>query len=335
MTKSPIDPFAELLLRGERTLLTAHENPDPDAVGALLGLDHLLRHLGREPRIVVSPTLPESLRFLDPEGRIESFDPGGLHQDLAAWPDTWVLVDASEVQRLGGLEAAFRVSPARKLCLDHHLQEDPQGFDYAHIDSAAGASCELVTLLAVPRMAIPPEMARALWAGLMDDTGSFRFSSTSARGLRCAADLVEAGARPDEVYQALYHQGRPQRMKLFGRAFAAMRFLDGGRYAAMLVTQADLAACGAVKDDLEGLINRPLEIKGVEVSCLLQELGDGQVKVGLRSRGQVDVNAVCRLLGGGGHRLASGAKVDGPGKEAQNRVDQLVLSQMARDLPIR
>jgi len=326
-----LDRFAALLDTRDRFLLTAHENPDGDAVGSLLGMAHYLRGLGKTVRIVVSPEFPDYLRFLDTGGWIEVF--GEAHGDLAAWPDTWLLLDASEPQRLGMMLGAFNASKALKVCLDHHLTEHPMGFDHAFVDSSASASAELVYGLAAGRMTVAGAMAQALYAGMVEDTGNFRFSNATPRIHRYAAELIEGGVDPAATYQALYHQGRPERLRLYGLAFAGMSFLDQGRYASTLVTQADLRDCGAVKDDLEGLVNKALEIRGVEVSCLMHELPDGSYKVGLRSRGQVNVNAVCRQLGGGGHKLASGAKVDGPAKSAQTRVDTLVVSQIHSDLP--
>ena len=293
-----LDRFAALLDSRDRFLLTAHENPDGDAIGALVGLAHYLRNCGKAVRIVISPELPEYLRFLDTEGWVEVF--GDAHADLAAWPETWLLVDASEPQRLGQMLGAFLASNAMKVCLDHHLTENPMGFDHAFVDSSASASAELVYDLASSRMALPMPMAQALYAGMADDTGNFRFSNATPRIHRFAAELIEVGVDPAATYQALYHQGRPERLKLFGRAFESMRFLDQGRYATTLVTQADMDACLAVKEDMEGLVNKALEIRGVEVSCLMYELPDGHYKVGLRSRGRVNVNAVCRQLGGGG-----------------------------------
>lgn len=326
-----LDRFAALLDSRDRFLLTAHENPDGDAIGALVGLAHYLRDRGKAVRIVISPEFPEYLRFLDTEGWVEVF--GEAHADLAAWAETWLLVDASETQRLGKMLGDFQASKALKVCLDHHLTENPMGFDHAFIDSSASASAELVYKLASSRMVLPMAMAQALYAGMADDTGNFRFSNATPDIHRFAAELIELGVDPAATYQALYHQGRPERLKLFGRAFESMRFLENGRYASTLVTQADMDACQAIKEDMEGLVNKALEIRGVEVSCLMYELPDGQYKVGLRSRGQVNVNAVCRQLGGGGHKLASGAKVDGPAKAAQTRVDTLVVSQIAVDLP--
>jgi phosphoesterase RecJ-like protein len=338
-----LNRFAEFLDRQGRVLLTTHENPDGDGVGAMLGLAHYLRLAGKEVRVVVAPALPSFLAFMDPEGWVEAFDAQGAHRDLAAWPDAWLLVDASEPQRLGPLLPLFQATPARRACLDHHLQEAPgqgpdlasKGFHEAFTDPGASASAELVYELAARRLAppLPRPMAEALYAGVVDDTGNFRFSNSTPRVHRLAADLIEQGVAPARIYQNLYHQGRPEKLLIFGRACSAMALLDQGRYARMSVSMADYAATGAGHDDLEGLVNRPLELRGVEVAVLLHELPDGRIKASLRSRERVDVNAVCRRFGGGGHRLASGAKLDGPMARAQNEVDAAVLAQIATDCP--
>ena len=328
-----LDRFARFLEKPQRVLLTSHENPDGDGTGAMIGLAYYLRSLGKEVRIVVSPELPHFLMSLDSEHWIEAFD-ANHHRDLADWPDAWVLVDASESQRLGVMLGAFQASNAVKVCLDHHMKEAPQGFDQEFTDSTASASAELVFDLVTRRMPhpLPRPMATALYAGLVDDTGSFRFSNTTPKVHRMAADLIEEGVEPARVFQDLYHQGRPERLKLFGRAFEGLEFHGNGRYACLRLTQADLRACGAIHDDLEGLVNKPLEIKGVEVASLIHELEDGRFKASLRSRERVNVNAVCRRFGGGGHRLASGAKLNGPLDQAQAALKSAVLAQLETDL---
>jgi phosphoesterase RecJ-like protein len=229
----------------------------------------------------------------------------------------------------------FQATKARKVCLDHHLKEAPRGFDEEFTDPGASASAELVFDLAVQRLSLPLPlpMAEALYAGVVDDTGNFRFSNATAKVHRLAADLIEQGVDPARIYQDLYHQGRLEKMKIFGRAFERLTLLGEGRYVRLTVTQEDYAQCGADHDDLEGLVNRPLELRGVEVAALLHELADGRIKASLRSRERVDVNAVCRRFGGGGHRLASGAKLDGPMATAQTVVDAAVLSQLSTDCP--
>ena len=182
---------------------------------------------------------------MDPDGWVEPFEPQGTHRDLAAWPDAWVLVDASEPRRLGPMHAALPGhAGARKACLDHHLKEAPQGFDEEFTDPAASASAELVYDLAVLRLAppLPLPMAEALYAGVVDDTGNFRFSNATPKVHRLAADLIEQGVDPARIYQDLYHQGRPEKLRISGRAFDGMALLGEGRYARLSVAEADFAA---------------------------------------------------------------------------------------------
>jgi phosphoesterase RecJ-like protein len=171
-------------------------------------------------------------------------------------------------------------------------------------------------------------MVTALYAGLADDTGNFRFSNATPKAHRIAASLIEDGADPAGIYQQLYHQNRPEKLRLFGKAYESLCLLGGGRYGRLSLRREDLTSCGAVHDDMEGLVNEPLRLQGVEVAALLYEMDDGRIKASLRSRGEIDVNAVCRMFGGGGHRLASGAKLDGPLEQVQTRVDAAVLAQL-------
>lgn len=326
--------LASYLDTPRRVLLTTHENPDGDGVGSMLALGHYLRAKGSEVRIVVSPALPHFLRWLDTEGWIEAYEPEGAHRDLAAWPQLWLLVDASEPQRLGPLLPTFQATGAERACLDHHLKEAPAGFDQEFTDRNAAASAEIVFDLALGRMPEPwpRPFVDALYAGLVEDTGNFRHSNTTAKVHRQAAHLVAEGAEPARTYQNLYFQGRPERLRIFGRAYDSLRLMAEGRIGGFALTQADFQASGAHHDDLENLVNVPLELRGVEVSALVTELADGRVKLSLRSRGRVDVNAVCRKFGGGGHRLASGAKLEGPLAEALERIDAALIEQVEQDL---
>lgn len=328
-----LDRLATFLDAHGRILITSHENPDGDGLGAAVGLYHYLKGRGKDVRIVVYPHVTPDLAWLAGNPVIEPFDPADP-EGLAAWPDAWLLVDASEPHRLGPLHAVFQRSGARKACLDHHLKDAPQGFDEEFTDPEASASAELVYDLALAGMPRPwpQEMLEALYAGVVADTGNFQFSNSTAKIHRLAADLIEQGVQPARVYQRLYWQERPQKLRLFGRAFEGLQMQRDGRYARLTVTLQDLADCGASHDDLDRLVNKPLELKGVEVSVLLYEARDGRIKLGLRSRERVDVNAVARKFGGGGHRLASGAKLEGPIGRAALQVDEAVGLQLESDL---
>jgi phosphoesterase RecJ-like protein len=329
-----LDRFAAFLDRHAKVLLTTHENPDGDGVGAAVALAAHLKAGGKEARIVVTPSLPENLRFLDPEGWVEAYAPAEGHRGLAAWPDAWLLIDASEPHRMGPLYAAFEGTRADRACLDHHLKDAPKGFDAEFTDPTASASAELVYDLVRPLIGgdLPPVMAQALYAGLVSDTGNFRHSNTTPKIHHAAADLIAQGVHPARTYNALYQTGTPAKLKLFGRAMGGLQLRDDGRFAYLAVTRADLDACGATHEDLDELVEEPRKLKGVEVAALFSEAADGRAKVSLRSREQVDVNAVCRLFGGGGHRLASGAKAALPLPAFIAQVEAAVLAQMGRDI---
>jgi phosphoesterase RecJ-like protein len=329
-----LERFTDYLDRHARVLLTTHENPDGDGVGAAIALAVHLKATGKQARIVVTPALPENLRFLDPEKWVEAFEPDGVHRELAAWPDAWLLIDASEPHRMGPLFAAFEATGAARACLDHHLKDAPQGFDAEFTDPTASASTELVYDFVRPRLVgdLPPVMAQALYAGLVSDTGNFRHSNSTPKVHRAAAELIAQGIHPARTFNALYQTATPAKLWLFGRAMGGLQLRDGGRFAYVAVTAADLAACGATYEDLDELVEEPRKLKGVEVAALFSETGEGRAKVSLRSRERVDVNAVCRQFGGGGHRLASGAKVSQPLGTFIAQVEAAVLDQISRDI---
>jgi phosphoesterase RecJ-like protein len=329
-----LERFATFLDRHAKVLLTTHENPDGDGVGAAIALAAHLKATGKQARIVVTPALPENLRFLDPEGWIEAFEPVGLHRELAAWPDAWLLIDASEPHRMGPLFAAFETTGAVRACLDHHLKDAPKGFDAEFTDPTASASTELVFDFVRPRLTgdLPPVMAQALYAGLVSDTGNFRHSNSTPKVHRAAAELIAQGIHPARTFNALYQTATPAKLRLFGRAMGGLQLRDGGRFAYVAVTAADLADCGATYEDLDELVEEPRRLKGVEVAALFSETAEGRAKVSLRSRERVDVNAVCRQFGGGGHRLASGAKVSQPLGTFIAQVEASVLAQISRDI---
>lgn len=327
-----LERFAAFLDRHAKVLLTTHENPDGDGVGAAVALAAHLKAQGKEARVVVTPALPENLRFLDPQGWIEAYDAAGAHRDLAAWPDAWLLIDASEPHRMGALFAAFEGTRAARACLDHHLKDAPQGFDEEFTDATASASAELVYDLVRPGGDLLPVMAQALYAGMVSDTGNFRHSNTTPKLHQAAADLLARGVHPARTFNALYQTATPAKLRLFGRALGGLQLREEGRFAYLAVTKADLAACGATHEDLDELVEEPRKLQGVEVAALFSEAPDGRSKVSLRSRERVDVNAVCRRFGGGGHRLASGAKAAEPLPAFIAQVEAAVAAQMARDI---
>jgi phosphoesterase RecJ-like protein len=235
---------------------------------------------------------------------------------------------------MGALFAAFESTKADRACLDHHLKDAPKGFDAEYTDSSASASAELVYDLVRPRSGgnLPPLMAQALYAGLVSDTGNFRHSNSTPKIHLAAADLIAQGVHPARTFNALYQTATPAKLRLFGRAMGGLQLRMDGRFAYVAVTKRDLDACGATHEDLDELVEEPRKLKGVEVAALFSEAADGRAKVSLRSRERVDVNAVCRQFGGGGHRLASGAKLDLPLEAFIAQVEAAVVNQIEIDI---
>jgi len=174
-------------------------------------------------------------------------------------------------------------------------------------------------------------MAQALYAGIVDDTGGFRFPCTTPKVMRTAAALLEMGVEPGAVNRALYGRGTLGKMRLEGMALGRMDLHCGGRLAVLAVSLRDLESAGAAHEDLEGLVVRPMELRAVEVSALFYEKPDGSVKVSMRSKSRTDVNAVCRLFGGGGHRLASGATLPGPVASALEAALPAISARIEQD----
>jgi phosphoesterase RecJ-like protein len=174
------------------------------------------------------------------------------------------------------------------------------------------------------------EMAAPLFAAIATDTGWFRFASVTGTTFAAAAKLVAAGARPHEVFAALYEQNSLARLHLQGRILTNVKSHLGGRLLTTAITQADLKAAGAEPTDTEDVINRLLGVAGVEVAVLFLELGPQETKVSLRSRSAVDVHTLAEQLGGGGHRAAAGVRFKGPLSIAEPTVIDNVLAAMSR-----
>jgi len=296
-------------IRGrERFLLTAHEGPDGDALGSLLGMHRLLTQLGKDSVMFLAAKefpLPIEYRFLPLE---EVF-----HEPPADMADRAVVyLDCGNIDRM---PVEFLSDADRfKINIDHHHDNTLFG-DVNLVEVDASCTAEIVYELAVLLGAeITPEMAAALYVGLVTDTGKFMYESTNARTHRIAADLIEAGVDVDETYRRLYEHVPLEKLRLLSRALEGIRHYCKGRLLLAYITAADYEASGAGEEMTEGIIDHLRSVEGARVAVLIRELGDrGRAarKVSLRSSdGEVDVSAIARVNGGGGHKRAAGFSTD-------------------------
>jgi phosphoesterase RecJ-like protein len=303
-----IDEVLTELRSRERFLLTAHEGPDGDALGSLLGMHHLLGQLGKDSVMFMAAKefpLPIEYRFLPLE---EVF-----HEAPADMADrTIVFLDCGNIDRM---PVDFLTDGDNfRINIDHHHDNTRFG-DVNLVETEASSTAEIVYNLAAALGAeITREIAAALYVGLITDTGKFMYENTNARTHRIAADLIDAGVAVDETYRRLYEHVPLEKLRLLSRALDGIQRFCGERLIVSYITEADYEASGAGEEMTEGIIDHLRSIEGVKVAALIRDLGDrGRAarKVSLRSSGgEIDVSAMARVNGGGGHKRAAGFSTD-------------------------
>jgi phosphoesterase RecJ-like protein len=311
--------LAALLVPGTRVVLTTHVNPDGDGLGSEVALVHLLRAMGAEPVIANPSPTPERFAFLF--AGLEGVDQSALAIKAIRRADLVIVVDIADQSRLGQLGEAVRERGVPVACIDHHtgggiLPDGPR-----IVDASAAATGELVYLLARDLgQPVTREIAHALYVALVTDTGSFRFSNTTPRTLRVAADLLELGADPEEVYLEVYASAPPGRPRLLAETLQTMVIEDDAGIAWMTVPPGALERHGVEADDLDGIVEHARAVKGVRLAILFRNVSGGRIKVSFRSVGTVDVAALARRFGGGGHTKAAGVAITGDLDTVQRQV---------------
>jgi phosphoesterase RecJ-like protein len=319
--------FVELVRKHQRILLVSHVRPDCDALGSELGMCGILESLGKQVTICNGQATPPNLAFIDPAKRIKAVGVDVKPEQLKD-VELIMVLDTSAWAQLGPMADVLRASTATKIVLDHHVSSDDLGAE-AFKDVEAEATGRLV-FDAAGQLGVPltPEIATPLFAAVATDTGWFRFGSTSPTTLRCAAALVEAGAKPAEIYASLYEQMTLARLNLIGRTLATTEGLEGGRLMVTRILREDFAATGALPSDTEDVINMTLQVGGAQMAVIFVEQANGGFKISFRSRGSADCSKLAEQFGGGGHKAAAGASIAGTYDVVRPRVLDAVKAAM-------
>jgi bifunctional oligoribonuclease and PAP phosphatase NrnA len=307
-TATDLERMVAELREHDRFLLTAHEGPDGDALGSLLGMHHLLQKLGKDSVMFLAAKefpLPIEYRFLPLE---EVF-----HEPPADMADrTVVFLDCGNIDRMP--VDFLSKGEHRILNIDHHHDNTRFG-DVDLVVPEASCTAEIVYDIAhLMEVPIDAEMAMPLYVGLITDTGKFMYENTNAHTHRVAAELIDAGVDVDDTYRRLYEHVPIEKLRLVARALEAIQRHCGERLVVSYITAEDYAATGAGEEMTEGVIDHLRSIEGTKVAAVVRELGNrGRAarKVSLRSsEGDVDVSAIARKQGGGGHKRAAGFSTD-------------------------
>ena len=309
MTKA-FDTCREIFAKNRTFFITTHVNPDPDAIGSELALARFLKDRSKVVSILNHSSTPTNCLFLDPERMITQFDPA-QHTAVLSDAEVIVVVDANQPERLHSLSPFILKSNATKICIDHHLERKAFADLYVIDEDAAATGEILFDLFAhLDRNSVTQDIATALYAAIMTDTGSFRFPKTDASLHRMVAHLIERGADPVKIYHEVYEQGTVHRLLLLGNALSTLRLFHNGKVASMFVTRAMFSSTETTEEDTENFVTYALNIAGVQIGLMFTELPGG-VKISFRSRGDIPVNKLAQEFGGNGHKNAAGARTEG------------------------
>lgn len=310
---------ARLVRRGQRVVLTTHVNADGDGAGSEVALWHLLTAQGVRP-VIANPTpFPERYRFLlkGIEHADKSAD-AARHLERA---DVVIVLDIADVGRLGNLGRALRGTTKPVACIDHHTSDGTLPPGPRLVDDRACATGELVYDLArVAGWALSPQAAGALYVAILTDTGGFRFSNTTARALHVAGHLLSLGVDPEAIYSEVYASEPEGRVRILAEVLDTLVVERDHGIAWVTVPPGALERYGLDPADLEGVVEYPRSIAGVKLALLFRELANGKIKVSFRSVGDVDVARLAERFGGGGHRKAAGASLEGSLASVQETV---------------
>jgi bifunctional oligoribonuclease and PAP phosphatase NrnA len=326
--ESEQDKVIAELREADRFLLTTHENPDGDALGSLLSMHWILEQLGKDSLMYMSPDefpLPWEYRNWTFDARLVGTPPDDVGER------TIVFLDCGNIERMP--VDFLQADGLHILNIDHH--HDNTRFGTVNlVCPVASCTAEIVWRLAKELAAeITPPIADALYTGLVTDTGRFMYENTTPEAHRMAAELIEAGVEPHQVYRRLYEDLPLRRLHLLQRALASVERHDDGTITIAHLTKGDYEETGALETDSEGVVDHMRAVEGTAVAVLVRELLSeervGMRKVSLRATDtRVDVSRVAREFGGGGHPQAAGFSTPMPYPELVGRLRELVGEQL-------
>lgn len=318
------------LLRTHRSfLLTGHENPDGDCLGAECALYHLLRGLGKQVAIVNPDPIGPAFDFL------QAHTPYGHARTDTLLPgfEVAILLDCSELRRVGSLGQRLQQSGAVIAVIDHHIGSERGDGAVSYVDHTAAATGALVRrLFAELDQPLTKAAAEGVFLSLVSDTGWFRYSNTDPEVLQMAAEMVRNGVEPAAMYDQLHRRMHPDSPMLLGQMLQQSSLRLQGRLAMAAIDKYVMERAARIDFDTDQVLDPLRSLAGMEVVALLKERFDGQVKMSLRAKNDIDVQRIAAHFGGGGHKKAAGASLTMPLADAAAAVEEQVrLALLERD----
>ncbi len=311
---------AQFLKSHDNYHILIHQNPDGDAVGSGYALCFALRSIGKKANVMCSDPIPSKYSFITDGYTPEKFS-----------PDTVISTDVADTKLLGKKLTAF--ADYIELAIDHH----PTNTKFAKrlvLDPAASSACEvLYEILIAGEIDIDETIATCIYTGMATDTGCFKFDSTTPRCHEIAAEIIRNTHIPiGRIGRILFDIKSEERFQLENKVINGLQTYLDGKCAIVTITLEDLEKFNASAEDMEGVANIPMQVKGVEVGVTIKEKEPKKYKVSLRSAEKIDVSLVCRKFGGGGHVRASGCVIEGDLDQVRMKILAALAAEMGIDL---
>lgn len=309
-----IDAVRLLVDGGARFVVLSHKNPDGDAVGSSLALCHYLRSIGKECEVVLPNAFPDFLSWLPLATDVVFYDKEKARaEELFDTADAFFCLDFNLLSRIGDASSSVAACEAPKVLVDHHPQ--PSGEFAVSISHPEACSTSELVFRVIEKLsgsgAVTSDIAQCIYTGMMTDTGAFAYASTRKDIYLIIAELLSKGIDKDLIYRKVFYTYNLTRMRLWGYVmYEKLKLYNKYNAALVTLTHKELMRFYAQKGDTEGIVNQPLQIKGVRFSCFLREEVPGKINVSLRSVDDFPCNAVAAdFFNGGGHKNASGGEL--------------------------
>ncbi|MCF7972213.1 MAG: DHH family phosphoesterase [Phycisphaerae bacterium] len=309
-----------LIHTANKILVTTHVKPDGDAIGSLVGICNVLTQLGKQVVPLLLSPVPQWYQFLLDDAvpvLKHDLECSDLRQGAYADVDLIILVDVNSLPQLSHFGELLVKHEMPVLVIDHHATADHLGTVELVDPDAAATGLLVAEYIRYNRWPLSAKTAEALFVAAATDTGWFQFSSANSRVYRDCADLIDAGANPNEIYEKLFQDFSFAKFKLTLAMLDTLELFYHDQFAIQHLSHQDFERTGAAYEETENLINECHRIGSVKASALLVELPDGRIRGSLRSKSDLDVSLIARKFGGGGHKKAAGTFLDGPMEKAR------------------
>jgi len=303
------------LSKSNNIVIVPHKGPDGDAMGSTLALMHFLKNKGHNANVIAPNEYPNFLKWLPGNDEVIIYEENKKQaDDIIEKAEIIFTLDFNDLSRCGDMQQALEASEATFIMIDHH-QEPADYADYTYSDTSMSSTCEMVYHFIERLRAknkITPEIASCLYTGIMTDTGSFRFSSTTPNTHRVVADLIEKGAKNSKIHQDVFDTNSESRLQLLGVALQNLKVNRQFKTAYITISQEELDAHNFKKGDTEGFVNYGLSLDGIIFAAIfIENKQEGIIKISFRSKGDFSVNSFARAhFNGGGHNNAAGGRSD-------------------------